>query len=283
LTKIVKELSKSSHRHHFIPEFYLKAWYPSKNSGFWVYTKNRRGMTVARQNKYARSYCFVKDLYLLKPDGGNLISHESDKIEKEFFLWIDTKASEIHSRLICRGLSALSGDDKFYWAIFVFCLIQRSPETIQEFVAQMKQKLFNLEQFIRNSYLSNLPNMILGTGAVEYIANMKWSIVKIPDHMQEHYLLGDNPLLAMPEENDEAIQVISMPISPRQLLVMTIHDQDFDEEFSKYLSLFYNFNVMKQSQKYIISSKKLENEAHFKYQKTLDLWGVSNLNSTLFG
>ena len=271
--------SKLSRRHHFIPQFYLKAWYEAKNSGFWVYTKTPKGELVAQKNKHAKSYCFEEDLYLLKPGGNSLVSNDADVVEQEFFLVIDTKASNIHNKLLLTGINSITAEDRINWAIFMLSLQLRSPEAMLLFVEQMGEKLLNLdnfEQFVRNAYLSNLPAMMLKPGAVEYIANMDWSIVKLPAEKEEHLLLGNNPLLNMPYDERAPIQVLSLAISPKQLFVMTVKDEEFDEGFCKLLPIYYNLNVIKQSEKYIISFKQLQDETHLKYKKMVQLWSSGN-------
>ena len=275
-----------SRRHHFIPKFYLKAWYEAKNSGFWVYTKTLEGELVAQKNKHAKSYCFEDDLYLLKPDGNSLVSSETDILEKEFFLPIDTRASSIHKKLLLTGISSLTAEDRINWAIFMLSLQLRSPEAMLQFVEQMRNELFNYDNFellARNAYLSNLPAMMLKIGAVEYITNMDWSIVKLPAEKEEHLLLGNNPLLIMPSDERSPIQVFSLAISPKQLLVMTVKDEEFDEGFCKLLPVYYSLNVINQSEKYIISFKQLQDEAHLKYKKMAQLWSSGSFNNILFG
>jgi hypothetical protein len=270
-----------SRKHHFIPKFYLETWYESKNDGFWLYTRNPKGELYLRR-RHAKSVLFVENLYTINPELPGF-QHSSDELERNFFAPIDNSSSLVHQKLITKGLSSVTHEERCVWAMFLNSIIYRNPNYIREIEHQFPAeeilanfhaqnpysnpskvlKNINLNALARNSILSLIIKHITDNDFIRNLATMKCQTVDISNE-QDHFLTSDSLLILNLGRPSQPILLLSIALSPTRLLIICENAEQFDLEFIKILAATYNILLVKQTQKYLISSRQITDTNHIK-------------------
>lgn len=271
---------QTAHRHHFIPQFYLKQWHDG-NDGCWLYGRNSKGHYFLKQRP-AKSIGYVENLYSIKPDGMlPFQKSDSDVFERSFFAPLDQAASHVHQKLITSGVGSLLPEDKYIWALLINSLMERTPKRIQElqsrvdttdilnkFQAQWPTSTLpdriDLEAVKQNTILKALTGVILNEDFVKHVTGMVWITANLPEG-EDHFLTSDSPLILNDGKNTSPVHVLSIALSPRKLLIMHTPDDQFDKKFVNTLSLIFNPQIAMQSEKYLISSRRLTDSKYIKY------------------
>lgn len=280
-----------SHRHHFIPKFYLKTWYDFDGSGVWLYLRNKNG-NLSLKRRPAKSIGFEEDLYLLKADGLQL-QETSDDIETKFFQPIDTAASLVYQKLITSGVSSLSTNDRSVWSLFINALIERSPDRIndaerasdgmyEEVYEEFRSKwgssvgwprlkeLYERQDkdiAIRNAILTGLVRYIYDEPFIQYMCEMSWDLVRLKEGSKDHFIISDKPVIINAGRAEEPIYTLSIALTPNLLLVMYKNVEEFDLEFIKICAATHNYFMARQAKKYLICSRKIEDSQFIKHSR----------------
>lgn len=282
-----------SHRHHFVPRFYLRAWYESDKKGFWLYSRNAKG-EIGFRRRVAKSVAYDWDLYSFRPDGLNPHGVVSDELETAFFRPLDDAASVVHRKLLISGVNSLSGEDRYIWALFMNSLIERSPRRIREILldssasagsfldgqeakssspetwSAIKTALdkIDVDAFLRNTVLTGLVHYILDGPFIEYVAQMVWLTIDLPDG-QDHFLTSDSPVVINGGTQNNPIYILSIALSPRRILVMHKPSFDFDRDIIGMISICHNVVVTQQAERHLVSSRKLSDSRFIKYTRVV--------------
>jgi len=275
-----------SHRHHYVPQFYLREWLDGDRKGVWLYKRNTTNQITFRRRS-PKSIGYVEDLYSLKPETKwPVLNYEADAIEKNFFSLIDDAASLVHQKLIFSGVNSLSSQDRLDWALFLNSLIERNPKRIneveqsfsieeikQEFVKRWGKSTFldnlDIDAIHHNSIRNALANYIADDTFVKYVANMRWAIVHLSIE-GEHFLTGDMPILVNGGMEGNPIHLLSIALSPNKLMILHTDSEEFDEYFLRVLSIIHNIGIVDSAQKYLISSKELKDGPHTKLNRVVE-------------
>lgn len=280
-----------SRRHHFVPEFYLKAWLGNDDKGLWLYKRDFNEQ-IRSDRRPTKSVGFVKDLYTLHPElrGVEDWGPRPDAIETNFFTKLDTEAALVHQKLLISGTRDLSEQEKYTWAKFMNSLMERGPSRINEIEAAdsvqniheslvqrfgsqelMGQALsrINLEGLYRNAVRGALISYICDDNFLKHVVEkMRWTIVYNPIE-GEHFVTSDVPLLVNAGSEPRPIDCMSLPLSPRHLLVVHSKSDDFDEGFLRTLTVVHNIQLIKRAEQYVVSSRKLDDGPHTKYSRVI--------------
>ena len=279
-------LKQVSHRHHYVPRFYLRTWQSLDGKGVWLYARNK-GNRITYNRRSSKSVGYVEDLYSLKPETKwHVLNHECDAIEKTFFSVIDDAAALVHQKLISSGINALSDKDRLDWALFLNSLLERSPKRISEMERSFSGEGIK-EQYIarwgkseilddidfsavhHNSIRSALADNISDKAFVNYVANMRWTTVHHSIE-GEHFLTSDTPLLVNGGMEGNRIHLLSIALTPNKLMIIHTDSEEFDEYFLRMLSIFHNIGIVDSTKKYLISSKELKDGTHTKFTKVVE-------------
>lgn len=271
-----------SHRHHFIPRFYLKAWHDGQE-GFWLYGRSATGHLFLRRRP-AKSIAYIDDLYSLRPEGVlPLPESNADRLERCFFSPLDRLASIVHKKLITDGVNALSMEDRCTWALFLNSLMERTPSRIKELesgiqtgetielfrhkwpLSELPDKI-DWDAIKRNAILSTLIEFIVDEPFVEYVSKMVWQTVDFPEG-PDHFLTSDSPLIVNGGQSSTPVLVMSIALSPQRLLIMHKNDSEFDGDFAAKLAHLYSALVAAQAEKHLISSRQLVDSNYIKYTR----------------
>lgn len=299
-------MNGESHRHHFVPQFYVRTWYESDCDGFCLYFRDKQNR-IRLWRRSARAVAFVHDLYSLQPDGLGPRESSSDELEKNFFSRIDSAAGAIYDKLLSSGVTSISAEERPVWALFVNSLLERSPKRIREIESKasdvldksiaelerrwrnpstwpaMKASLLTMNKTAaaRNAALTSLTSYIVDQRFIEYVASMAWQIIELRVGA-DHFLTGDTPIVVNAGGSAAPIYMLSMALSPRRLLVMHTEDKAFDVDFFAMLAMGHNIVITKQTEKYLVSSRELADSHHIKYTRiAAEMLGINDTKSAI--
>ena len=275
-----------SHRHHFVPQFLLRQWHASDDQGFWVYFRDSTGHLRCRR-KPAKSVAYIDDLYSLGPDFpsfGKL--PKPDVLETEYFAKLDADAAIVHQKLLIDDRAPLTQYERRAWARFINSLLERSPARIAELERlsasdrQIRALLehpvalklrdgnpgANLSTMLRNNLLKAITKFIDKEEDLAYLVSMKWIAFDMvsPD---EHFLTGDAPLVVNAGGAPLPLEMLSIAISPRRLLIMHREHQEFDQQFLGKALVCHSQVLVKQTHRHLISSRRLVDGGTLNYAR----------------
>jgi hypothetical protein len=205
---------------------------------------------------------------------------------------VDNAASIIHEKLINQGVTALSDDDRINWVIFVNSLIERSPNRLSDIkskaanipskiISELKQRSpsttlqpamqaiidrMDSTSVVHNTVLSALVRYIVDEPFIRYVTEMEWLTIDIPKG-QDHFLTGDTPVVINAGDSMTPIYMLSIAISPRRLLIMHKRSPEFDIQLCKKMVICHSIMLTKQTEKHLVSSKKLTDSEYIKYNR----------------
>lgn len=276
-------------KHHYIPQFYLRAWYAPDEEKTISYTRDPKGR-LRFDYKPSKSICFSPDLYTIQPDGFLSQQEINDEIETKFFQSLDNSSSIAHQILLTKGVSGLNDEQRHTWSKFVISLMERNPKNIEELskksLPEIKQTIKELlekspsenfrstaEKLIkdadihsvaRNATLWAMKKYISEDPITEKIKAMEWWAIDI-NNEKEHFLTCDNPVLINNGKGREPILSMSLALSPKRLLVITQRHPDIDDEFVRTLATTHSLQMCRQANHLLISSRRLEKGRYTNY------------------
>lgn len=283
----------TSIKHHFVPQFYFRAWSNPETKLFWLYQRNTVGAIEIRERP-AKSVGFVPHLYSWLPTGLDFDQAAPDQLEQDFFGPLDDAAAIVHQKLITSGFSALAAEDRSVWAWFLKSLIERSPKRIREVEqsadlsgtwaddfarlwpgrhpdagAQAFFSRLDRAAMIRNTLLGEMVRQICDRPFIEGLQRMEWLTVDLPPG-EDHFLTGDTPLIFNGGVRESPIFALSIAISPTKLFVVHQKDEAFDREWLGLLTYMHSVNIVLKAEKYVVSSRPLTDSRFIKYAKVVE-------------
>lgn len=214
-----------------------------------------------------------------------------DALETGFFAKLDADAAIVHQKLLTSGLMGLSDQEKYTWAKFMNSLMERGPTRINEIEGSesveniqngLTQRLWNtasaakilqyinVDAIYKNSIRGALISYICDEKFLRHVVDkMQWAII-LNVVEGEHFVTSDVPLLVNVDGFSRPIHCMSLALSPSRLLVIHAKSDEFDEDFLRTLTVLYNIQIISMAEKYIVSSRKLDDGPHTKYSKAMD-------------
>lgn len=279
----------ASKRHHYVPEFYLKHWRSDKG-GIFNYKKIKTGISKPYK-KYEKACGFEDKLYWLKPHTKhNPLNYPPDYLETYFFRKIDNDAAPIHKKLLLSGFKNVSLEDKYFYALFLRSLEERTPDKINRLFSHFKKESiqnsitqtlnakkvqtdFDLNAMQENEILLQLTREIRNESNLTEIVGMHWSIAD-SSKTGEQFITSDRPLIingGLEQEHPKC--TYSIALSPKKLLVIYSNEYEDEKELVPSMALMHNVVVALNAKNYIYSNIELSNTRHIKYNKFLDKIG----------
>jgi hypothetical protein len=280
-------------KHHYVPKFYLSKWCVVDQDFFWVHTKTAFN-EIKIGLKPPSSISFERGLYATSPEGFPFDTPASSDLEKNFFRKIDDAASIIHLKLINSGVGSISKKERQEWALFINSLLERSPKRINDALQKANNEapqlmtkyhqdlnldassfdnLFqnlDIDALTRNAVLWGMVRWISDTETLQYFMNMHWVIITQPSG-EDHFLTGDTPVVVNASSKESLpIHIMSIALSPTKLLIMHQHSEAFDDNAVRHLAIIHNILIATQTEKFLVSSKVLNDNGHVKNKKILE-------------
>lgn len=282
--------------HHFVPKFILKRWCAPGRTTFWRYRRDPNG-DISASSCGVKGVGSVDYLYTLEIDGLSITDSSSPKLETEFFSPLDNDASLIFEKLIAEGVDDLTPEERLTWSRFVRSLLERSPTRLSEIRAELPEDFLqcifnefekrfmagsdrlrikrildktNRSAFVRNSILQAVIRHINEPDFLEYIAQMHWVILELPEG-SEHFLTGDTPVIVNEGDKEkQPIYSLSMALSPKILLVMHKPIPEFDRERLVGMAWSFNIWLVAQTERDLVSSQDLSSGTFIPYQDIVE-------------
>lgn len=280
----MQDIGQIARKHHYVPQFYLRAWQSIDGKGLWLYSRNKKNCIKVRRRS-PKSVGYMADLYSLKPETPYAgLNPRPDAIETGFFALLDEAAASVHQKLLASGVRNLTTTERLNWALFLNSLIERNPTRIEEIEQSLlaediqdecRQRFgqvfldkidFNSMQ--RNSVRRALVDYICDRSFVDYVAEMRWATIDITVD-GEHLITGDRPLLVNAASAGYPVHCLSIALSPRRLMILHANAQEFDEDFIRTLAALHNIAIVQQTERHLISSQELRDGPHTKYSRVV--------------
>lgn len=227
-------------KHHFIPQFYLRAWTGEDGRLERFFKRGSGELGVKRAAPAAMGW--ERDLYRA-PDP-ELDPWRAQALEENFFSPLDAAAARCMQRLNAGDLNGWTSTDRTTWAMFLMSLFHRTPEHLEATMAKLREiydessptieaRYAELRaptdpetfdewerkrdpQYLEKAAFRLLPGTIDNRKVGEFIINVQWGVIDITgsDHP---LLISDNPIIFRPLKL--LMGHIGIPISPYRLFL----------------------------------------------------------------
>ena len=246
-----------SHRHHYVPQFYLRGW--TRPDGLlhgWC--RERATGKLRSKATGTKGVCFERDLFT-----DTAVASRPDDVERRFFQSVDDAAATVLRTLNDPdlGVGVLDGDDRVAFARFMMSLERRAPEdrdkqmrvweerAVKHF-ADRPAALKRVTADSRNLTLRELPLLCDSKDIGERVINLRWETHSLRPE-QGSFVLSDRPLLRMAGLDEPGKLVWALALSPSSVLLCT--DRSYRLHFSSFADLRKQFNrrAVGQARKYV--------------------------------
>lgn len=267
---------QTTHKHHYIPVFYLKKWTGDNGKLKQYSIPNSNSKKVKELTVYPSGTGFEVDLYSRK----NLPSQFRDYLETHFLQIIDDDAARFMEKMIKYGIPN-SDQEMCDWARFIFSITHRAPERIKnisikyeehmEFIKKTIHEHTELTESVKAVTLEGLPQKIDQSlnGLIEklhnpqksgtYLINQAWGVIEFSE---DALITSDHPIVSGKYDNDLDFRGgVFLAISPRHLFLSSDY-VDFIKQIEhrkEYFAKRYNKIVCMKSAKYVFSSQSFSN------------------------
>lgn len=235
-------------RHHYVPQFLLRAWAASTLDGkVEVFRLDLENAPSSRRSPKYTGY--EDDLYALtKPVVAGM---DRQGIEKQFLTHVDNRGAHVRCMLEDEGLGALTLEDRVDWSRFLMSLRLRQPDIVQvlrnESAVHLRatlatqpeqyEELAGLEDpptleewteknfpgLIENFGLSFFHELVDNPSFGDKLLRMKWWMWNFSD-VPYALVLADHPCIFTSGVDDPNL-VVALPIAPKKAFMATQTDR----------------------------------------------------------
>lgn len=235
-------------KHHFVPEFLLRAWANTTADG--MIEVFRLDLPRLPSRRWAPSATgFEHDLYALtKPE---VLDVKQQATETDFLQLVDSEAARVLSALSTRGFEGLRPRDLVSWAYFIISLLFRTPEAVswlrtngskhlkaslnarpKEYEAVMEAcDPPTLVDFVHTYYpgfsenfgLMSLGKLICAPERVRKILSMRWWLCDFSQQSND-LVLADRPCILTGKLDDPNL-LAALPVGPSKAFIATKSDK----------------------------------------------------------
>lgn len=275
--------NSKSWRHHYVPQFYLRAWARDGR----VLRYQRGGVPNEIEHAYVspRSTAFAQSLYSLEstpisqPDADGLEKHLAEQ---------DSSAAQVHSRMLNVAPSTLTVAERAIWSRFMHGLVNRHPSAIADGLrfaeAQREEvlkrnpwasKVAGIERLFSSEDARNLmrAHLLARSDAQEEWAKVlpqwTWTVIRGP----ECFVTSDRPVLLniVGIKRGELVRVVEVALSPSRLLLCTPPDWTREECADLFLEWGATFNgrLLEAGPRYLYSLRSIESISGIDLSKML--------------
>ncbi len=289
---------KYSHKHHYLPVFYLKG-FTDINEQFYVYDKIR-DVILIKQNPNSKFY--ENDLNNYKFKGEILFTFEESLFSPQ-----DTETSILFSRLQNTDPIEFTALEKFKILHFLSVLYWRLPESNNDFLEIIKKEGFSnkyfcfknkqnekvndedipevIEKILTDTELQKMYKHMIpfSNGSSEEILRLfdKWKIYSLTSTTPT-FITGDKPFLINNQDKrlDNIFNELIFPLNKNKLLVLSDKSPDFLD------GLFIanvNVSILEQSKRFIATHSEEQLKATiYNYKELKKVNQANNLNQCTF-
>lgn len=279
-------MKKKSSRHHYIPQFLIKAFYNTENTVF-VYDIARD--KILTKPKSSKSVLFEWDRNTFI----DIFGDENSMIEDYLFQEWDNNASSVVKKFQTNQLpdnTLLSTNNVADFVLFVIQLFWRIPFTDYAFENLIQNADINSEnaEELKNSEAFKMHQRTLlykeTTNDVTKVKRkFKGFFAKIFELEKDIFIIGDNPIVFQetPSNFEDLYDLDNMiALTPRRIFTNSLTEIG---SFGFNKALEYNHFVISQSKRFVCSGDKILLEESVKYHKKIkNLFIDEQLRKSLF-
>ncbi|WP_457301306.1 DUF4238 domain-containing protein [Phyllobacterium sp. P5_D12] len=232
--------------HHYVPQFHLRKWEGVDGKLMQWGRIGHNGKLICKSVATAGTG-YVPGLYSLH--GVN--PKHVQQIETEVFGRIESKAKPVMDKLIEKGVTGLTINERYFWALYLNAAIIRVPHVVEKVKAGSEKLLAeelsrDIEEYndvkgdaqedslfewaknhaparLANSGLSVLVKLITDSKPIDRIVRLTW-LVRDLSSSNKRLMLGDDPFERI-NELYKPRTLISIPLSPTHVFFGTdAHD-----------------------------------------------------------
>gem|GEM_PF-2664728 len=259
-------------RHHFIPEFFLKAWH--EDGRLWRYCLSPRGLDV--QRKPAKRVAYEVDLNTLHaaPDPGEL--------ERWLAAQVDDPASMVIRRLRReRREVELSQAEGEALIRFLFSLLERRPCRVQE---RERVGIEVLEEMLEDAQAARIVELhgeaflhqhvnvedrsravlrqFLDTEHTSSLEKARFMLFEIDPCQDERFATSDDPVIRFGRAGE--MYAAGLAIDPSLLLLVHPKAWEFTQSDTLALAAVHDLKLIMQKPSAVFARRELENNTtHF--------------------
>lgn len=263
---------QTTHKHHYIPVFYLKKWTGDNGKLKQYSIPNRNSKEVKELTVYPSGTGFEIDLYSRK----NLPRQFIDYLETHFLQIIDDDAARVMEKMIKYRIPN-SDQEMCDWARFIFSITHRAPQRIKNISKKYEEHMDFIKKTIQNhkelthnakeELMEILPkkidqsfNSLIETlhnpkKSGEILINQIWHVIEFT---QDTLITSDHPIVCGKYDADLDFRGgIFLAISPRHLFLSSKYVNFIKqvEHMKEHFAKRYNKTVCLKSEKYVFSSQ----------------------------
>ena len=260
--------AQESRKHHYVPEFLLRAWACGGTlNGYW-WDARRRALACKRLGP--KAFCRELDLLLLKrhPEG-------RDTLENRFFGGVDTRGARARDRILEAGPRALSEDERCDLVRLLFSLEVRSPATIESIRAAVTQLVESMDgdrelldameregecdapsdryakqhdHTMGDRFLVNVIQHLVDNARIGgKLINACWTLVRLSER-NGTLVLSDRPVVRLRERG-----AWFLPLEPKSALAVLPRDHTIDSNPAHRVAKRLNVESARQALKYVFA------------------------------
>ncbi len=259
-------------RHHYIPQFLLRAWAGAdeKIEVFWVDPQHLRSSRLA-----PKFTGYEDDLYALTTS--EVAGMKQQAVETTFLQRLDDLAARVLHKMSATGFVDMTPEDRCVWVYFIMSLRSRTPEVVSQLHTEGSNYLedslderpeeyeaisettdpptlmeWTEQRFpglIENFGKISLPSFVCNPEIGQKILSMRWWLWDFKGQ-KNHLLLADRPCIFTMGIDDPDL-VIALPISPWKAFMATKTeriDSTMRQQRLKDLLMRMNENSLSQAQ-----------------------------------
>ena len=235
-------------KHHFIPQFLLKAWASTtEDKKLEVFRLDLPHFPSSRRTPEYTGY--EENLYTLTEPVVADVRQQS--AETDFLQCVDSDGARVLHKLNTTGFTDLRPQDQVIWAYFIESLLFRTPDAIS-WLRDMARNILeaslnenpeeydtiaetcdphtladfveeNFPGYIENFGIMSLGKLVCDQERVDKILRMRWWLLDFSGQ-KSHLLLADRPCIFTTNIDDPDL-IIALPIGPWKAFMATKTDE----------------------------------------------------------
>lgn len=279
-------MNKKSSRHHYIPQFLIKAFYNAENTVYVYDIENDRILTKPKSSK---SVLFEWDRNTFI----DIYGEENSIIEDLLFQEWDNNASNVVRKFQTTKLpdqTLLSTNNVADFVLFIIQLFWRIPYTdfaFENLIQNADIDSKNADELKKSEAFKMHQRTLLYKETTNNVTKVKRKFkgfyAKIFELEKDIFIIGDNPILyqEIPSTFEDLYDLDSMvALSPKRIFTNSLTEI---ESFGFNKALEYNHFIISQSKRFVCSGDKTLLEESVKYHKKVkDLFIDEHLKKQLF-
>lgn len=277
-----------SHRHHYVPQFYLRQWV-NLSDGFlrqYAFGKDAR---LREKPVSPRSTGYRDDLYSVCEADPFPLRHAPDIIETDFFSKVDNDAAVVLSKLVSGRELPLADGERKAWALFLNSLLERNCHSLlareslapqfaeQTFanmrslcstendLARMRRVLERIDGLgmAKNALRETVVKLTKDEAVLEYFVRCRWLVLALAPDFE--LITTDTPIIINARGmNARPIQILTIAIGPGHLFVMHPSDWEVDSGTLKLTAFTHNMLLLAGEHEFVYARAPLQDQPNYR-------------------